>query len=517
MSAASRPRARRLAVVLAALASLGVLLLPGPLATASAGSAGVVDVQVVPPMPGVRLSIGGVVATTDGSGWTRVALGDIDNVARRVHLASHAVGPRTTVRILRVAPQPHVAPHVSTLQVGMEVRSRVRVQVDPGSTRVGARDVVGLRLHSLAGQVVTINPRRHRGVTLVARRTMLQHGVLRAQSVTWTVDRVTTVGGATVTTDRRPFDPRLRPTWSVRLVPVAGTVRVRTVPATRGVQFSLGGQSLTTDAHGRVTSRLADLDAVSGAVRLASPWAGADRVRLLHTAHLPPPRPGTRRLLLALSVSRPVHLDFRDSRGDPVPRGRVSRVRLDQAGRTITLRHPDRPGPVWLTATVAANVRGHWTPRRVAYSVRSVLVDGSNAVFDGRQHFAAADSRWRVRLSVFPLAVTVSDALFGHPTGSALELRLPDGRVRGYRIGAGEPTVIPGLVRGLYRVDVGAAVVGSRSSLLVSRTGAADLRVITALDVAVVLAGLALVAGGLVALGRVFVRRTDPAARGGAG
>lgn len=508
------PRRRPLSPVLRRVtrtALPGALLLVAavlPLGAASADTSGVVDVQVTPALPGVRLAIGGVVATTDGQGRVQVALANINNVAHSVHLAGSAVDARTSVSLLRVSPQPHTAPHVSNLAVALEVRSEVRLRLNPGVTGIAPTDVTSLRLHSVAGQVITVDPQRHRVVELETQRAMLQHGVLRPQDVTWTVDRVVTGSGAVVTTDRHRFFPLARPVWSVNLVPVAGTLHVQTIPATPGVQFSLGGQSLTTGAHGRVTSQVSDLNAAAGRITLVTPWADQARVRLMHVGHLPPGQPGTRRLLLALTVSRPVQLRFLDEHGDVVPPSRVNLVRLNESGRILTVRQPARPGPVWLPAAAAHNTHGRWTTRQVSYSVRTVLVDGANAVFNGRQHFKVGSaSSWPIRLSVFPLSVTVTDALFGQQTSSGLQLRLPDGKSLNYRVDSSSATVIPALARGLYQVQVDAAVIGKRSSVLVSQAGAADLRVVTALDVGVVLTALVLIAGGLIAAGRAAARR----------
>jgi hypothetical protein len=504
------PPVRRLRTLLAAAAAVALGVAPLSVAAAASGSAGVVHLQVNPALPGVRLDVAGVVTTTDGNGRAVVSLGNINNVAHRVRLASHRASARTSVSILRVSPQPHLTPHVSNLTVGLEARSAVRLSIDPGITGVPAADVSQLQLHSLAGQVVTVNPQRHPTVMLLSSRSMLQHNVPRAQEVTWTVDRVVTSDGATVTTDRHRFAPRTAPVWTVRLAPVAGTVHLQTLPPVPGVQVELGRQTLTTERQGRVTAPVADLNAVYRRVRLVSPAADADsaRVSLLHVAHLPPGQIGTRRLLLALRVSRPVRLRFVDEGGGAVPSARVERVRLSQGGRVTVLRSTAGFRQVWLPTEVARNAHGRWRAHQLRYSLRTAEVDGANAVFRGRQHFVAgAATTWRVRLSLFPLAVTVRDALFGHQTSSAVVLRLPDGKDLDYRVGGGSPTVIPALARGLYRVDVEAAVIGKTSSVLVSQSGAADLRVITALDVAAVVTALLLVAVGLVAVGRVLARR----------
>jgi hypothetical protein len=510
---------RRTALVRAALAGALVVLagvLPVPLASA-AGSAGVVYAQVTPALPGVHLRIGGALAITDSAGRVQVALSDINNVAKSVTLASTAVDATTSVQLTRVTPQPHTTPHVSTISIGLSVFTRVHLTIDSGTSGVWPSDVRALRLHSLAGQKMTVPVGPDTTVRLMSRRTMLQHGSLHTQVVTWNVDRVITTNGAVAATDRRPFTPGPAVRWQVRMVPVAGTVVVQTLPAVAGVQLDVGRQTLTTGPGGRGTVPIQDLNKAPDQVRLASSVAGDDRVQLIRVSHEPPGAPHQRRLLVALRVSRPVDLEFLDLRGGTVPRSRVGAVRLSEAGRTITLKQPGRPGPVWLPTLAAHNVHNHWKVRRLHYSVQAVFVDGANAVFSGRQQFVArAGEPWRIHLSVFPLSVTVSDALFGQQTSSELQLRLPDGRTLAYEVGTGAPTVIPALARGLYHVKVDAAVIGKGTSVLVSQAGEADLRVVTGLDVALVLGGLLAIAAGLVLVGRATALRTQRRTPGGA-
>jgi hypothetical protein len=491
---------RRLLPALVVLAAL----LPVPVATAASGTAGVVDVQVTPALAGVRLHVGDVEATTDSAGQAHVALDDAADAARHVWLASPKAGGGTRVRIAQVLS----APGRSGVQVGLVVRSPVLIAVETGTSGVSGADVRSLRLLSVTGQVVTVHPRDRPRAHLMSARSVVWHGALRYQRVSWTVDRVVTADGAVVTTPRGRFYPGRHPVWPVQLAPVEGTVDVRTVPRTAGVQVVVGGQSLATGPSGRVTVPVADLAAISDRSRLLTPSAGDARVQLLHVAHLPPGRLYHRRLLLALRVSRPVDLSFVDNRGRPISADRVTAVRLDQGGRVRTVHRPGRAGPVWLPTATARNVHGRWIARQLRYSVRSVTVDGSNAVFSGRQHFTPRPGvRQRIVLSVFPLSVTVSDVLFGHRTTSAVQVRLPDGKRLHVTVGTTGSTVIPSLARGLYGVTVDAALIGRSSHILVSQPSQADLRVITPLDAGVVLAGLAVIAGGLLLAGRAAAAR----------
>jgi hypothetical protein len=509
MAASRSTGALRRMLPATALVALAAVL-PIPVATATSGTPGVVDVQVTPALARVRLHVGGVEATTDRAGEAHVALDDVADVAGHVWLASPKAGGGTRVRITHVLS----APGTGGVQVGLAVRSPVLLSVDPGTSGVPGFDVRALWLRSLTGQVVRVLPRSRPRVLLTSARSVVRHGALHTQRVTWTVDRVATAGRAVVTTPRSRFDPGRHSVWPVQLAPVQGTVDVRTVPRTAGVQVVVGGQSMTTGPRGRVTVPVADLAAISGRSRLLTPWAAGARVQLLHLAHLPPGRLYHRRLLLALRVSRPVDLAFVDDRGRPIAADRVTMMRLDQGGRRRTIRRPGRAGPVWLPTATARNVHGQWTARQLTYSVRSVIVDGSNAVFSGRQHFTPRPGvRQRITLSVFPLSVTVSDVLFGHRTTSAVQVRLPDGKHLHVTVGKTGSTVIPSLARGLYRVTVDAALIGRSNHILVSQPSQADLRVITRLDAGVVLAGLALIAGGLLLAGRATAARAARRAR----
>ncbi|HET7173813.1 MAG TPA: hypothetical protein VFI30_06010 [Nocardioidaceae bacterium] len=496
-----------------ALAAGVALLLLGALAPAapaagSAGSAGLVYLSTVPALAGVRLDVGGAVVTTGRYGRAAVHVADLDGIAKRVSLASARLNGRTTVALSHIDPAPHTTPHVSRLSIGLSVRSAVRLSVSTGRSGVPSSTVSALRLHSITGQVLTVHPRSGSEVTLAARRAMLQHGTLRVQAITWSVDRVTTTTGVAVTTKGPRFDPLGRSRWAVRLAPVAGRVQVVTLPATADVTFRLGGSTLTTNSHGVATTPVGDLNNVASKVDLLTPRAGRLDVSLLRVTKLPPGAVHQRRVLASLLVRRPVQLRFVDPAGKPVPSSRVSWVRLNGDGRAIRIpgRRLDRP--VMLPAAAAEQVHSNWRTRAITYSVTTARVDGANAVFSGRQRFDPnRTGTWPVRLSVFRLSLTVRDSLFGRRTSSQVTVTLPDGTSRHLYAGTGRPIVLPALVRGIYRVDIGAAVIGSKNSVLVSRDGTADFRVVTMLDTLVIILVLAVLVVVLIAAGRAMASR----------
>lgn len=497
---------------------LGMLLVVLPLGPAVAvgpGAAGKVYVQTVPALSGVQLNLDGVPVTTGPGGSASVELPSINHIAQRVSLADPKVDGHTTVAISRVSPAPHTIPHVSRLMVGLQVSTAVSVTVDPGNSGIATSDVESLRLHSVAGQVKELRLSDGGDVTLLSRRAMLQQGVLRTQDVTWSVDQVTTRSGAAVTTASPRFDPYTNARWTVRLAPVAGTVIIDTVPKTRGVMVSVAGATVTTGAGGRGTASVTDLNSVATSVKLVTPNADSSRVELLNVAKLPPPAPYHRRLLVALRVSKPVVFRFVDPEGHRIPEARVDEIRLNQGGRSFTIGKQELNGPILIPAEVARQAHDEWRARRLAYSVKAVSVDGANAVFAGRQRFDPSENGlWRVRLSVYDLTMTVRDSLFGRRTSSAVQVTLPDGRERKLNVSTAAPVTVRSLARGMYQVEVGAAILGAEHTVLVSQNSSADLRVITLPDAVVVLCVLLLVLILLIMLGRRLAGRPPDESEG---
>jgi hypothetical protein len=114
-----------------------------------------------------------------------------------------------------------------------------------------------------------------------------------------------------------------------------------------------------------------------------------------------------------------------------------------------------------------------------------------------------------VRLAVFSLTVTAHDVLFGAGVSSRVSVTRPDGSAYTVHLGAGSATVLTSMVRGLYAVDVHEAVVGARTTVLVSRNDRVDVRIMTPLDAVVIaVAGLLLVVAAVFG-GRRLARRRD--------
>jgi len=478
---------RGVGYALAGLVVLPTLLASTPVAAAAAGPVpGTVFIQTVPALAGVHLLVGSSPVTTGAGGAAKVTVADFNSVASKVSLASTVLDARDTVALASVNVAPHTAKYQSHLTIGLNVTSKVTLQISGGNTGVSPGDVQAIRLHSVTGKTMQVDPRATPVVSLLSRQTRLIAGTVTAQVVTWSVDSLLANPGVSVTTSSTPFDPLTDGTWPLVLRPVAGTVMVDTVPATPGVSFGLEGATGVTDAHGHATMPVTDLNGVGAGLKLSTSQAVGSTVSVLRVAGLPPGTTFQRHLVAALAVSRPVSLGFTDSDGHSISPSRISDVKITGGGGTMDISGAQLLSPVSVLSEQGKLVNGTWQPQQVTYTVTRVTVDGSDAVFAGQQRFNPnTSSNWSISLSAFDLTVTVRDVLFGRRITSAAEVTRPDGKQYGVLLGAGQPTVLRSLVRGQYTLVTRSAVVGADSKILVSKNSDAEIRVVTLSDVLV--------------------------------
>jgi hypothetical protein len=476
---------------------------------ARASSAGTVYVTTVPAIAGVALDIRGVYVVTGSAGTAVVSLPDINGVASDITLSSSSVPGGSTVDINRIVPATHI-PHQSHLTIGLDVTSPARIKLLQADSHIPPSHVTQLGLHSILGQRLKVDPRRGTLLHLLSRKIHYVHGQLQAQAVTWAIEGTKADPGISVTTSEPRFDPFGHRRWVVRLAPVAGTVRVVTVPRTAGVQFDLNGTSLTTGRNGIGVAPVSDLNYVKEGLTLASSSAGKYQVSALRVSKMKSIVPKQRRLVAAIDVRRGVTMRFVDSHGRAVPASRVDEVGLTAGSGVVTsLVGTEIAVPALLLTRVASHIGSGWDVRPITYSLASVKINGANAVFTGRQRFAPLHgSVWTIHLSVFSMRLTVHDALFGSQIGTRTVLVRPDGSTIAETVSANSPSVLTGMVRGLYTVKIDAAVLGGTTSILVSRDDAVNLRVITLLDTVVIALGGAIVLPAVALVGVRIARRS---------
>jgi hypothetical protein len=502
--------ARGVGYALAGLVVLPTLLASTPVAAAVAGPVpGTVFIQTVPALAGVHLLVGSSPVTTGAGGVAKLTVADFNSVASKVSLASTVLDARDTVALANVNVAPHTVKYESHLTVGLNVTSKVTLQISGGNTGVSPGDVHAIRLHSVTGATILVDPQATPAVSLLSRQTRMIAGTITAQVVTWSIDSLLANPGVSVTTSGHPFDPLTGATWPLVLLPVAGTVIVDTVPATPGVSFGLEGATGTTDAQGHVTMPVTDLNGVGAGLNLSPSQALGSTVSVLRVAGLPSATAFQRHLVAALAVSLPISLGFTDSDGHSISPSRISDVKITGGGATVDISGAQLLSPVSVLSEQGKLANGSWQPQQVTYTVTRVTVDGSDAVFAGQQRFNPnTSSHWSISLSAFDLTVTVRDVLFGRRIASSAEVTRPDGKQYGVLLDAGQPTVLRSLVRGQYTLLTRSAVLGANSKILVSKNSDAEIRVVTLSDILVFAIVVLGASASVVVLGVSMSRRS---------
>lgn len=493
--------AGRLAMLVSAVALMAGVVVLAPTAPASAvGSRpGTLTVRTVPALAGVSLWVEGRLIVTGPGGQVAVWVSDTAGVPASVRLATNWLAGVGALTLARAQAGVGSAGR-QLLSVGLNVASPVNVSVDPGTVPEAVASVRSLHLSSSIGEHLDLDPHSGGVVVMTSRRVHLVQDELVAQPVTWLVSSVGSGSGLAIRSASGPFDPYGHPQWQVPLQPVPGTVMVQTVPSTPGVRFEMDGSAAVTGADGSVELAAADLNDPARRLRLLTGPAGETEVSLARVAAVPGAGAFRRRLVAALEVRRTITFDFLDRRGQPIDPGRITRIELRGDGRIVTLTGGQISRPVRLTSQRVTHAGGAWVVRNIAYTLTAVRLDGANAVFSGKQRFEPSGAgTWKVVLAMFSLKVSARDVLFGVRVSSDAWLVRPDGTRAAVRLRGDSPTLVTALVRGSYRLQVGSALTGSDSRVLVSRDGTVEARVLTAFDV-VLLIGLVGVVGGTVAL-----------------
>lgn len=301
--------------------------------------------------------------------------------------------------------------------------------------------------------------------------------------------------------------------------PTTRTLEITTVPALPDARFVLDGQQLVPDERGVIRLTLPrnnDAHRLELTTpRLEQPGGSIDFVRWfghgesdqgftpvltdLAMRH-------SRKLQAAFQSTKKVRYDFVDQARNPVPAHRITSLTLrSDSGQTHTLRGP---AEVALTALRPVQHGGTVVGKEVTYYLQSVVIDGANVVNAGEQrvvpnHTPAATFVVLLRSVRFQ----VRDLLFGKAMPAGVSLTYPDGRTENLDAGADGDLAVENLARGNYRVAVSAAGYSAPQELALSRGQYVDIRILSYVDMLVIVVATALVFTGLFLFGRRRVVR----------
>jgi phospholipase C len=275
--------------------------------------------------------------------------------------------------------------------------------------------------------------------------------------------------------------------------PAEAQTTIQTVPAVPGMRFAVDGHRFKADRDGRAhlprgargeggSLRALDTEIAPGVRATFDRWYRGRRIAAINLYHR-------------------VRATFVDQSGNAVDPRAISSVTLrgSDGGRHVLAGKR----ALWLQGNRVVPESKGKRSTALHYAVEKVLVAGANVVHRGQQRVTPAAGRTiQLRLLLFAVRVKVRDALLGFPIGSDIRLRYPDGRERREALGPSADLTLKSLPRGDYRVSVDALGMSSSRPVALSRDQEVNLRVISWLDFAVVVLGLA-----SIALALLFVRR----------
>lgn len=206
------------------------------------------------------------------------------------------------------------------------------------------------------------------------------------------------------------------------------------------------------------------------------------------------------RIKAAYRATYTMRYSFVDLANVPVDRARVQRVEFrGDHGQTVRGNGSGELRVLGIRPIVSG---GTLLAKPTRYTVQRVEVDGSNVVQVNAQQFVPSqDPTVTVPLLLRTVHFSTRDLLFGHPVGSSLQLRYPDGHRTTVPLDADGKATLERLARGDYAVRVDASGLSFDRPFVLSRNQYVDLPVLTALDLGVI-GGLF----GVILIGLAIVR-----------
>lgn len=294
------------------------------------------------------------------------------------------------------------------------------------------------------------------------------------------------------------------------------TLVIQIIPALPGVQFSVDGQTVTSDASGVVRFDLDragkhHIELVTTEIRDDEMWATFSRWRdEVFTPERDVDLPIREPLQIGFDVKYRVSWSYVDLDGQTVDPARVESITIKGTHGVVHQIRDDEP--IWLLATRIVRLRSSLEEAKIQWGVESVMIDGANVVNQGQHRFFVnRGDNWSISLLLYAARISARDALFGFPLGSGFTLQSPDNQIRAVDGGPNQQVTVPGLARGHYVVAVsGAPGYAPPVPVAITREQDVQLKVISYFDLGVGAVLFGSIGLGLLFLGRPQILRRIP-------
>ncbi len=282
---------------------------------------------------------------------------------------------------------------------------------------------------------------------------------------------------------------------STTLTVLPRTFTIHTVPVQQGLPFILNGTGFVSDANG-----IAQIVVAPDFDESLRPDAGNLVVAPGVEERFARWRTHNGDIYATYETYYEIRLAFVDLAGNPVDPARVTKVSLKGAiGNQLSVQ-PNTPFTVLGQRVVP--LAGELQTKDVGYSVEDVVVDGASVVHRAQNRFTPSLERtWTITLLFYSAHVLVRDAIFGFPLASELTITYPDGHEVAVPTKDGELS-LTAMARGNYSIVARGWGISFSRPVALSRDQDVDLKVITYLDLGVVVGLVMFVVFGLLLVGR---------------
>ncbi len=285
---------------------------------------------------------------------------------------------------------------------------------------------------------------------------------------------------------------------------LAAAIQIKTVPPLANRRFTLGAETAFTGPDGIAALPVPKAGTYQLAADLNPDNSGKATVKAsfvrwldnVYTANRTIDVTGPATYVMGLRVAYRASINYVDLDNQPVDPTIVSQAQFSTGTGTNDLVLNSQVGAkdVWWTAASAVRFGTQLTISDVQYRALSVNIHGAEVVNRGQQAWTPTENGvWTIQLLLYSMTVQTRDAIFGTPVSGQLKLTYPDGAAVEQRVGSDGKITFENLPRGQYRLALSSVAYSPPAPVALSKVQESTLRVITYLDVALVMGVLILI------------------------